>query len=156
MAIRDSTRRNPLHHPPRAVVPAGREQTLLCAGLSFPFRSTSNIDLAAALLSRGRSAVAVLITEGTRMSMHACPHCGGPALKSARKLVLVPGLPVTCRCCGRRIGVSGLALLAAIPLVAGLLALRVVEGDLARVIAVIAGVAATGYIQWRHVPLVGR
>ena len=77
-------------------------------------------------------------------------------MTAARKLVLVPGLPATCRCCGRRIGVSGLAALAAIPFVAGLLALRVVEGDLARVLAVAAGVAATGYIQWRHVPLAGR
>lgn len=90
------------------------------------------------------------------MSIHACPHCGGPGLTSARKLVLVPGLHATCRCCGRRIGVSGFAALAAIPFVAGLLALRVVEGDLARVLALTAGVAATAYIQWRHIPLVGR
>ena len=89
------------------------------------------------------------------MSMHICPHCGGPGLTTARKLFLVPGLPATCRCCTRRIGVSGLAALAGIPLLAGLLlAFRVVEGDLARVLAVAAGIAVTAYIQWRRIPLV--
>lgn len=88
--------------------------------------------------------------------MYPCPYCGGPAVTTARKLVLVPGLPGACRCCGKRIGVSGLALLAGIPLVAGLLlAFRIVHGDLARVLAVAVGVAVTGYIQWRHIPLVG-
>jgi hypothetical protein len=77
-------------------------------------------------------------------------------LTTARKLVLVPGLPATCRCCGRRIRVSGFAVLAAIPLVAALLVFRVVGGDLARLLAVTVGVVATGYIQWRHVPLLGR
>jgi len=90
------------------------------------------------------------------MALHACPHCGGPGVTTARKLVLLPGLPAKCQCCGRRIGVSGLAVLAAIPFVAGLLALRIVQGDVARVLAVTAGVAATAYIQWRHVSLVAR
>ena len=90
------------------------------------------------------------------MSMLACPHCGGPGLTTTRKLALFPGLSATCRCCGRRIGVPGLAVLAAVPLVAGLLAFRVVEGNLARVLAVAAGVAVTCYIQWRHVPIVAR
>ncbi|HEX4683395.1 MAG TPA: hypothetical protein VH277_11835 [Gemmatimonadaceae bacterium] len=88
--------------------------------------------------------------------MYICPYCGGPALTTARKLVLVPGLGAPCRCCGKRIGVPGLAVLAGVPLVAGLLLLRVVDGDLARLLAVVAGVALTFYIQWRHVPLVGR
>jgi hypothetical protein len=51
--------------------------------------------------------------------------------------------------------VSGLAALAGIPLLIGLLlAFRVVEGNLARVLAVAAGIAVTGYIQWRRIPLV--
>jgi hypothetical protein len=76
-------------------------------------------------------------------------------MTTARKLFLVPGLPATCPCCAGRIGVSGLAALAGIPLLAGLLlAFRVVEGNLARAVAVAAGIAVTGYIQWRRIPLV--
>ncbi len=90
------------------------------------------------------------------MSMHLCPYCGGPALTTARKFALAPGLRATCRCCGGRIGVPGLAILAAVPLVGALLLLRVVDGGVARALAVAAGVALTAYIQWRYVPLVGR
>jgi hypothetical protein len=88
--------------------------------------------------------------------MYICPYCGGPGLTTARKLVLVPGLSVPCQCCGKRIGVPGLAILAAVPILAALLIFRVVDGDAARILAVAAGVALTLYIQWRHVPLVGR
>ena len=90
------------------------------------------------------------------MSMQPCPHCGGPGLTNTRKLVLPPGMSVACPCCGKRIGVSLFSVLAAIPLVVALLALRIVQGDAARMLALIVGVAATAYIQWRYVPLVPR
>ena len=86
--------------------------------------------------------------------MHLCPHCGGPAITGARKLALVPGARANCRCCGEKICVPHLAVLAWIPLIAALLVLRVVDSGLARVLALVAGVGVICYIQWRHVPLI--
>lgn len=88
------------------------------------------------------------------MPMHTCPHCGGPAMTGPRKLALLPGLTATCECCGEKIRVPGVALLAWIPLLAAILALRVVDGTLARILALVAGVSVICYIQWRHVPLI--
>ena len=88
--------------------------------------------------------------------MHTCPHCGGPGITTARKLILGPATRATCRACGRRVGVPGYAMLAVLPFLAGIVLFGVFESLPARVLALGAGAMATFYIHATRVPLVRR
>jgi hypothetical protein len=67
--------------------------------------------------------------RATIVAMLACPHCGGPGISTAQKLRSGPGVPATCRTCGRMIGVpSGRWLLAFLPFaVPAIVATEIIE-----------------------------
>jgi hypothetical protein len=88
------------------------------------------------------------------MSMHSCPHCGGPGITQTRKLSLGPAVPATCRSCGRKIGVPWSGMLTMVPCFAGAQAAMFFRTPLA-VAAAVAGVLAM-FLLWRYVPLVKR
>ena len=88
--------------------------------------------------------------------MHACPHCGGPGIATARKRWLGPAIRARCRACGRTIGVPWSAPLAGRPGLAVLLPCAAVASPPARALRFVAGVLVTAYVHVRYVPLVRR
>lgn len=88
------------------------------------------------------------------MSMHPCPHCGGPGISSTRKLSLGPAVPATCRSCGRRIGVPWLSMVTLVPFLLGACVASYLRTPLAVTLPA-AGMIAMFFL-WRYVPLVRR
>lgn len=88
------------------------------------------------------------------MSMHPCPHCGGPGISSSRKLSLGPAVPATCRSCGRKIGVPWGGMVTMIPFFIGMAAAAYFQTPLA--IALPAAGMIAMFFLWRYVPLVRR
>jgi hypothetical protein len=38
--------------------------------------------------------------------MYVCPHCEKPGVSVLRKILLSPGMPATCKSCGKLIGIT--------------------------------------------------
>ncbi len=63
--------------------------------------------------------------------MYFCPHCEKPGITALRKALLSPGMPATCKSCGKMIGVTyGSWIKAALPGAAVMIGAMFLESDL--------------------------
>lgn len=85
------------------------------------------------------------------MSMHPCPHCGGPGITTFRRYSLGPAVPATCHSCGRKIGVPWSSMLAMLPFLLGMAAAPFLPGVF-MLLAPVVGIVAM-FVLWRRVPL---
>ena len=86
--------------------------------------------------------------------MVKCPHCGRAAMTLWRKSALGPGRVVPCQACGRKVGVHGMAVLAAIPAFAGGLVMSRIESMPLGITALAGGVLTMALVHTFCVPLV--
>jgi len=90
------------------------------------------------------------------MAKLICPHCGKPGIAAWRKQFLGPARSIACDACGGRVSVPMSSLLAALPIVAGILLGSQFGNPAALWISVAIGVAMTVLIHTKFVPLVKR
>ena len=82
-----------------------------------------------------------------------CPHCGKRAITVARKMILGPSVPASCRECRKKVGVPYSSLLAAVPFLVAFLLAPVVQPFALKAALWLAGFTAMTVLHLRWVPL---
>lgn len=85
--------------------------------------------------------------------MYKCPHCGQPGISKIRKMFLGPGLTITCKACGKKVGVPHTARLAGIPCYVALFAAVIIELWTVKILLLSSGSLAWIVIHMKWVPL---
>ena len=87
--------------------------------------------------------------------MYKCPHCEKPGITALRKAVLSPGMPATCKSCGKPVGVTYRSwILAALPGAAVMIGAMFLESKILMYGLSFVGFALMIWIHLLTVPLV--
>ena len=79
--------------------------------------------------------------KGNQLSYFVCPHCDQKGVSFLRKMFLGPAVPATCKCCGKKVGVSYKSMIGVLPIAGAYFIAKYIE-----TMPIVFGIYALGFI----------